>query len=334
MAVTPLETSSHDSGKLGVSLANLVEVIVPALDAVRRSASSDRMLTIVEVGAYAGDLTSTLVAWGHINRARVVAIDPDPQPSLVELACREPGIFTLLRDYSPEALLTLGSADCIIVDGDHNYFTVMSELNAAAELASPLSPYPLVMLHDVLWPHGRRDHYADPARIPADYLHPHTPGGKLHPDNTGLAHGEGIPYPCPANKEGGDRNGVLTAVEDFIASRDDLVHALIPAFFGLSILWSLQAPYAHELGALVAPLDRHPLLERLEHNRVLHVTESRRLALQLSSRHERLVQLHHRIATLRGSRTYRVARLLARVRHFRRMPDLWRETTVVRAEAS
>ena len=67
---------------------------------------------------------------------------------------------------------------------------------------------------------------------------------------------------------------MLTAVEDFVAERDGLRLAIVPAFFGLGVVWSPDAPYADALAELLEPWDRNPLLERLETNRVFHLAES------------------------------------------------------------
>ena len=60
-------------------------------------------MSVVEVGAYAGALTGVLVEWARGSGARVVAIDPQPQPELVELAQRSPGL-ELVRERSLDAL--------------------------------------------------------------------------------------------------------------------------------------------------------------------------------------------------------------------------------------
>ncbi len=59
-------------GSWGHSFANLAELFVPCLDAVGAR-------SVVEVGAYAGDLTRLLLEWAAMSGARVVAIDPTPQ---------------------------------------------------------------------------------------------------------------------------------------------------------------------------------------------------------------------------------------------------------------
>jgi hypothetical protein len=73
---------------------------------------------------------------------------------------------------------------------------------------------------------------------------------------------------------------VLTAVEDFIAGRDELQLAIVPTFFGMGLVWDRTIPEAGALTELLADWDRNPQLERLERNRVLHLANSQ---LQLNA---------------------------------------------------
>ena len=45
-----------------------------------------------------------------------------------------------------------------------------------------------------------------------------------------------------AEREGGPRNGVLTALEDFLDRRGDLRCAVMPLFFGLAVVWHPECP--------------------------------------------------------------------------------------------
>ena len=83
--------------------------------------------SVIEVGADRGDFTELLLDWARGSGARVVAVDPDPPPELLELAERHPEL-TLVRRPSTEALAELDPPDAVILDGDHNYHTVSEEL--------------------------------------------------------------------------------------------------------------------------------------------------------------------------------------------------------------
>src|SRR5262245_38749543 len=142
-----MELRGDDPGKWGHSLANLEEIGLELL--ARVDARS-----VVEVGAYAGELTRDLVAWAEPKGARVIAIDPTPQDELIQLSDARPEL-ELIRRPSLEALPDLPEVDAIVIDGDHNYYTVSNELRLIGERYG--EKLPLLMLHDVTWPHGRRD---------------------------------------------------------------------------------------------------------------------------------------------------------------------------------
>ena len=294
----------NDIGHLGVALTNFTEIIVPCLEA-----SGAR--SVAEVGAYAGDLTGLLLDWAGRSSARVIAIDPLPQPELEQLRERRPEL-ELIREPSLDALARIELPDAVIVDGDHNFHTVREELRLIA-VHAPDGRLPLLVLHDVCWPHGRRDDYFDPELIPEAERQPIVPGGRLRPDDPDIAP-EGMPYRWPAAREGGARNGVFTAVEDFVSGRDDLRLAVVPAFFGLAIVWPNDAPWAERVAAVVAEFDRNPLLERLERNRVRHLAAHRHLAIELAREQERAKRKDALLRRLSGSRTFALAGLLSRMR--------------------
>ena len=217
----------------------------------------------------------------------------------------------LVRQTSIEAFQTMELPEAMILDGDHNYYTVAQELRLLAERAG--DELPLLLLHDVGWPHGRRDDYFDPERIPQEYRQPIAPEAGLYPGVEGTREG-GLPYHWPAAREGGPRNGVLTAIEDFVGERDDLRLAVVPAFFGLGVLWRLAAPYADELAELFDPWDRNPILERLERNRVLHLASSQ-VQLNLATRaDEKVARLGSVLRKLLASRAFALAEQYTRLR--------------------
>jgi hypothetical protein len=293
-----IEPFANDPACWGASLVNDAELVVACLQAARAR-------SVVEIGAYAGDLTKVLLQWARATGGRVLAVDPAPQKELVALA-GERDDLELVRATSHDALRTIEQTDAVIIDGDHNWFTVLGELRLIAERAGD-GPLPLLLFHDVCWPHARRDDYFDPSLVPEDARHPTVEGAKLFPGDAGVRRA-GLLYRWPAAREGGPRNGVLTAVEDFMAEHDHLRLAVVPAFFGLGAVWDPTAPWADELAALLAPYDRHPVLERLEANRVLHVASSQRY-------HQRAGRQEVVLRRLLDSKAFAVAEWLSRLRH-------------------
>ena len=292
-----------DPGRWGHSLGNLAELWVPCLD-------SARPRTIVELGAYAGDVTRILLNWAGSAGAQIISVDPEPQDALVGLAESSPQL-ELVRATSHEALGTLEPADAYVIDGDHNYYTVREELRLIAQRAEHAMP--LLICHDVCWPHARRDSYYTPERIPPDDRQPIAEGCYLYPGVSGT-HDGGLIYHYAAREEGGPGNGVLTALEDFVDGRDELRFAIVPAFFGLGLVWPRDAPYADALEELIGPWDRNPVLARLEANRALHLAAREREAIRASWCEEQSSRKDALLRKLVQSGTFAMAVALSRLR--------------------
>jgi hypothetical protein len=311
---------ANEPGRWGASLLNDAELLIACLDAARAR-------SVVEVGAYAGDLTGLLLQWAARSEARVWAIDPSPQKELVALD-EQRSELELVRATSHEALRTIPLPDAAIIDGDHNYYTVSEELRIIGERLQG-ARLPLLLFHDVCWPHGRRDDYYDVELIPPEHRQPLREGGGLHPDEPGIRAGA-LPYRGAAAREGGPRNGVLTAVEDFVAARTGVRLAIVPAFFGLGVAWREDAPYADALASLLAPLDRNPLLAALEANRVYHLAESQVRLVEADNAKQRVARMQPVLERLQVSSAFAIAERLSRLRH---RAGIARDQTVVsRAE--
>src|SRR4029078_9480454 len=95
----------------------------------------------------------------------------------------------------------------------------------------------VTVLHDVGWPYGRRDLCYAPDAIPDAFRLPHKCEG-LEPDSGApAAHGGLNAHLNNAIYEHNVRNGVRTAVEDFLAETDrELVFRTIPGQNGLGVL--------------------------------------------------------------------------------------------------
>jgi methyltransferase family protein len=301
------ELRGYDPGHWGHSLANAAELVLPFLDAIGAR-------SVVEVGAYAGDLTRELLGWAATSGATVTAIDPTPEDDLVELAAEREEL-DLIREASLDALQRIPIPDAVVIDGDHNYYTVSEELRLVGDRAEGAGP--LIVLHDVRWPHGRRDAYYAPERIPEERRQTMIEGAGLVPWSDGVDQ-LGIPYKWAAEREGGPENGVLTAVEDFVAARDGMRLAVIPVFFGVGLAWHSDAPWAGAVERLVEPWNENPVVERLEANRVHHLVSAhaeRTLAVQAADLYRRNQELEGLLRAMEHSRSIRLADRLARLRH-------------------
>jgi hypothetical protein len=237
-------------------------VIAPTLEgaAARR---------VVEIGALRGQTTVRLLELLG-PEAELHVIDPVPQFDPAEHERRFPGRYHFHRDISHNVLPTLPAMDAALIDGDHNWYTVYNELKMLAASAREAdAPLPVLLLHDVGWPYGRRDLYHAPERIPDQFRHPYAQKGLRLPGRSSrtdlLDRGGFNPTMNNALQEGGPRNGVMTAVEDFMAEHDRALRILVlPVYFSLAIVTEEERIAARpELGRALERLERPELLREL-----------------------------------------------------------------------
>jgi Methyltransferase domain len=223
-----------------------------------------RPARVIEIGGESGQGAACYIEAGA---GEVVCVDPRPDRSLVEMAAREPRL-RLAVDRSPDCIESLPPAAAWVLDGDHNYATVRAELEAILDRGA--DPQPLLILHDVLWPCGRRDLYYEPAALAESDVHPHRwdAGPSIGHEELRKDGLVGRGSFAAATEAGGERNGVRTALEDVLAARPGLECALIPVLFGLAVVYDRNASWAEEVRERLRPLDRSPLLTRLELNRI------------------------------------------------------------------
>lgn len=242
-----------DSPLLLHSLADFGELPLEAL-------SIAGVRSVVEVGGQDGAFTRMLTGWAAARGARVACVDPSPGDALRALA----DAVELVEDRSPQALAALGPFDAYVLDGDHNYDVVSRELACVPAGA-------LVLVHDVGWPCARRDFYFDPSALAPEAVHPHSFDGHAVPGSQSLAPAGGLAGRrrlAAALRSGGERNGVLTAVEDFVAAREGWELAVVPCLYGLAFVFPAAAPWAPDLRAHLAPFAGSDLLATLEANRL------------------------------------------------------------------
>lgn len=261
----------------------------------------------VEIGSESGAVTRELVELALGRGGSVTTVEPAPAPEVVELARTEPA-FRLVVGHSPAALDDVEPADAWVVDGDHNHWTVTRELEAILAKAHAAGRAALTILHDVGWPCARRDFYYDPSALPEEAVRPHTFAKAVRPGEAGVVpsglRGEG--KLAVAEQEGGPANGVLTAVHDVLAARDDLELITLAPIYGVGFVFPTEAPWAAALRDVLAPYAGLELLERMEDNRVA-------LYLQVIELQDRLHRLDAGRNRVLAARDARVAQLEAEI---------------------
>ncbi|MDB6021299.1 MAG: hypothetical protein JWQ04_1156 [Pedosphaera sp.] len=302
------------------SLADFWSLIEPLLIAAAPK-------KICEIGLGQGDFTRLVLGFCARNNCHYAGIDPGQDGALANSNAEAQAEF--YQRPSLSVLSELPAQDVYFVDGDHNYHTVLNELRLIRRWPEN---WPLVILHDVGWPWARRDHYYAPETIPEAFRHLHSPSqgvitdsnesgqkepGKLDGlyqwlvgrNEPGLREGANQSatkgYDA-AMQEGGPRNGVLTAIEDFLREpfNEGWKLVTIPAVFGLGILYAPQkcapaiADHVGRLEASVAPLK--PLLALLERNRLELFAKHLGHVEQLGAVHENYSKLDAHAAALLG----------------------------------
>jgi|GEM_PF-706022 len=248
-------------------------IIQPALEAMRAR-------SIVEVGVGEGKNTIHLLAYCQKWGAKLSAIDPTPACPVEEWEREHGGFFTFQRGKSLDILPVLDDYDAILIDGDHNYFTITNELALIEKYAQKGGVFPLLFLHDTGWPYGRRDLYYSPQDIPDSYRHPYSKGGVPLKGERGMCMNRNL---CSALYEGGPRNGVLTALEDFLKdTHEKLCFTSVPGFHGLGMLASEKLLTQHTalvdfLTELQTSRAVHSYLSAIEWDRTHHATHSENL---------------------------------------------------------
>jgi hypothetical protein len=201
--------------------------------AIRPLLDVTRLSTVVEVGSEEGLHTRRLLPYVQSRRAHLHVIDPAPHYQAKQFRRLYGNCATLHTQLSHDVLPSIDAPDAVLLDGDHNWFTVIGELRI---LDRRCDDWPLTFLHDVEWPYGRRDMYYDPATVPADERHPCAYSGIIPGRSELSPRGINIVV-ANAKHEGGPRNGVLTAVEDFLDETDrDLALFVAPGNKGLGIV--------------------------------------------------------------------------------------------------
>ncbi|GLZ46570.1 hypothetical protein Acsp06_27550 [Actinomycetospora sp. NBRC 106375] len=221
-----------------------------------------RITTVVEVGVESGAVTAM---YADLGATDVFAVDPSPTVDLQERYEGDERLHLVSR-HSPAALDDLPVADLYVIDGDHNYAVVRREVDWVLRHA----PDALIVLHDVLWPCGRRDQYYAPSTVPEGERHPSSEeGATVWHDDLTPAGFVGLGAFTAALTAGGERNGVLTAVEDALEdAAGTWTLRIVPAVFGLGVVVREGAPGAQEILRGVEPFASSTMLATLENNRL------------------------------------------------------------------
>ena len=200
-------------------LKELVEIIKP--------------YSVCEIGSERG-LTSQLLGKVFKNIEKLHIVDPFISK---ELKKEKPMNMILYEETSLEFLQRGLDIELYLIDGDHNYYTVYNEL-LNIEKNRNKKQKTFILLHDVSWFCGRRDQYYNEELIPEKHE-------SYNHNSLCLENDHNVKYGFSLSKNfsvakitGGKKNGVLTAIEDFVEkSKLEWKFNYIPSLWGLGFLW-------------------------------------------------------------------------------------------------
>lgn len=224
---------------------------------------------VVEIGCEAGHFTARLIEWIERIGGMLYCIEPQPSEAVLN-QCKRSAHTQLIIDNSLAVLPQLEPCNCYLIDGDHNYYTVSHELESICQQFQHLENKPLIFLHDVGWPCADRDVYYFPEQIPIEARHAFTYEHGVTLNSQELINGgfRGEGAFAWAIQQGGQHNGVMAAVQDFLERNDSFYFVKIPCVFGLGILYESNSFYSEELQKFLQFYDKNTLLEKLEQNRL------------------------------------------------------------------
>lgn len=263
---------------------------------------------ILEIGAEYGTSTKVLLNYVREVNGHLHCIDPVPGFDVEAFKAENEGVLSFYQDLSLNVLADIHPVDVAMVDGDHNWYTVYNELKAieAAHGHNALAQ-PILFCHDIGWPYGRRDLYYDPDTIPAEFINEYAREGIL-PNQDELVPGRGMNLElCNARQLGGERNGVLTGVEDYVKeSALDFRFIQLPFYYGLGILVTRERlagnpALAAELDRLDAELAGYDLIALAEHLRLVEGVVLQTINRKLTASEARVEELEQELAALKAT---------------------------------
>lgn len=189
--------------------------------------------SVLEIGAQNGYTTKKIIEYMNIKKGKTESIDPYPNFDYRSWEQDNGCAFKMHLGLSLEILPALQPFDVYLVDGDHNWYTVYHELECIKDACKTKDT--LIILHDIDWPYARRDLYYNPENIPEEYRNTY--------EKKGIKYGfielqeDGINGDlCNAVAYGTPRNGVLTAIEDFVEENPEYEFVSISCCNGLGVI--------------------------------------------------------------------------------------------------
>jgi len=223
---------------------------------------------IIEIGSNYGINTKNIINYCHENNGFLVTIDSNPKFNLEQLKKEYPNLFNFMKNDNLNSLKSLNNYDLILIDDDPNWYTVYNELKIIEKKFNE-NEFPIILLHNIGWPYGKRDLYYYPENIPKEYLNPYEKLGII-PNKNDLTKNGMNNNLNNTIYENTPKNGVYTAVEDFLKeTKIKLKFKKINAYHGLGILYQEKNISTRDLNKILLKSDICGILEKEYLNKIL-----------------------------------------------------------------
>ena len=173
-----------------------------------------------------------------------------------------------ISDNPLYALQQLGNYDAIFIDDDSNWYTVINELNI---IKKTNEEFPLIFICNNNFPNKRRDSYSNPDIIPVNFRQKYTEELPIYHDDEKIIISDGFFHACEDNTH---RNGVLTAIEDFLNENSHVGMIEISFIREICILYNKSQLNQKRISIINQyiqdkKIDNNPLTETLIENQLL-----------------------------------------------------------------
>ncbi|AMD16603.1 hypothetical protein TL18_00255 [Methanobrevibacter sp. YE315] len=185
---------------------------------------------IIFLGCNSENLMKYILSYTQINCGELIFIDSQPKINIEEIINDYTNVnFTFYNEDSLNKLTNFKDYDAIFIDDNPNWYTVYNELNI---IEKNCDKFPLIFICNSIFPNERRDTYYHFNNIPFSYQNTYEKKLRLYDD---LVIDDEFYHAIYQNTP---KNGVLTAVEDYIENSElDIGKTLIDCKTGILLIY-------------------------------------------------------------------------------------------------
>jgi len=197
---------------------------------------------VLEIGSEKGVNTNLLASSLCASGVELFIIEPKPEFEPSSLNKKFGANFKFIEKQSSDCLESCLPADLILLNGESNWFFIYTQLEIIGSFCEKQGiEFPVVSVCNTGWPYARRDCYPDQSMVPEKSRQSSRTGGVVPGGKTPLPSVGFNMMAVHAETEGGPRNGVLTAIEDFIdSSTTSLAKLQLEGFHGITLVYPEQ----------------------------------------------------------------------------------------------